>query len=466
MFERWFGGLDKTVGRNCFEVFEGRDGICPGCPARVSFETGAVGTLERPFAPDRSRTLALTTSPIRDVDGAVLQVVKMAQDVTERHLLQEERLKTQKLEAIGTLAGGIAHDFNNLLQGVFGFISLAKTLSDPRAPVQEALQDAEKALALAVRLTGQLLTFSKGGKPVRRPMALQPVIENATRFALSGSRSDFHLAVEEGLWGAEADEGQVSQVIQNVVLNADQAMPEAGHVRIAARNREAPGSDVPGDLPPGRYVEIAVSDTGIGIPSAHLGKIFDPYFTTRQGGSGLGLATSYSIVKNHGGAIDVRSEQGRGTTFRIFLPATAAPLPEPDRAAPTAPRAARSARILVMDDEPVVLNVARKLLKALGHEVECVTNGAEALERYEGARVGGRPFDVAMLDLTIRGGMGGAETLQRLLAADPHVTAIVSSGYSDDSSIASYQAQGFKAVLNKPYTLDALREVLHRVLDA
>ncbi len=272
--------------------------------------------------------------------------------------------------------------------------------------------------------------------------------------------------VDEGLWQVDADEGQIGQVIQNIVLNADQAMPEGGRVEITARNipRSRTGLHCRA-CSKGAYVEIAIRDTGVGIPEKYLGKIFDPYFTTKEKGSGLGLATSYSIIKNHNGIIDVKSEMGKGTTFLIYLPATAAVKRE-EQARPSEAAPGRTGRVLIMDDEPVILTVAGELIRALGHQAEFASQGSEAIAKYREAQRSGQPFDVVILDLTIRGGMGGAETLRRLTEIDPGVKAVVSSGYSDDTAIAGYLEQGFKAVLKKPYHVDELREVLNRLMNS
>ena len=399
-----------------------------------------------------------------ELDGK-MYLQSIVRDISERKRLEQEHLKTQKLGSIGTLAGGIAHDFNNLLQGIFGYISLAKLKKDDRVKSLAALEEAEKALHMSVKLTNQLLTFSKGGKPIKKPVDLQMVIENATKFALSGSRNNYHIEVSDGLWHADADEGQIGQVIQNIVLNADQAMPEGGQVEITARNVHIPNPTLPQGLEKGMYVEIAIRDTGMGIPEGYIGKIFDPYFTTKERGSGLGLATSYSIIKNHNGVIDVKSEVGKGTTFIIYLPATAA-LKKEDRAEPVVVTPGRIGRVLVMDDDPVILDVAGELIRALGHNAEFATQGKDAIEKYREAKQSGRSFDIVILDLTIRGGMGGAETLQRLAEIDPGVKAVVSSGYSDGAGISGYREQGFKAFLKKPYNVDELRKVLNSLLNA
>jgi len=394
--------------------------------------------------------------------GCLLALEGFIIDVSERRLLEEERLKTQKLEAIGTLAGGIAHDFNNLLQGVFGYISLAKLNADHKEKSVEALEQAEKALHMSVNLTSQLLTFSKGGKPVKQRTDLRPVIENAVRFALSGSRSDHILNISGNLWAVDADSGQLGQVIQNIVLNADQAMPEGGRVEITAENVEAPDSDLPQDLKGGRYVKISIKDNGVGIPEQYLVKIFDPYFTTKEKGSGLGLATSYSIVKNHSGLIDIRSLPGKGSTFVVYIPAAAPAATKPIVAVVTRP--VRRGRILLMDDDEVVRSVAGELIHALGHDVDFAEHGEAALFKYKTARKAGHPYDIVILDLTIRGGMGGIDTIQKLRAIDPDVRAVVSSGYSDNAMAADYQKLGFRSFLKKPYNIEELRDTLNALL--
>lgn len=389
------------------------------------------------------------------------KVLVIFDDVTERKQLEQEMIKTQKLEAIGTLAGGIAHDFNNLLQGIFGYISMAKITIDQKDRSLAMLEQAEHALHMSVNLTTQLLTFSKGGKPVKSIVHLRPLIENSVKFALSGSRSEYRIMLDEDLRAVEADEGQIAQVIQNIVLNAEQAMPEGGIIVIKARNENQEHAHCK-VLGPGKYVEISVRDTGIGIPEKYLQKIFEPYFTTKEKGSGLGLATSYSIVRNHGGIIEVESEAGTGTTFFIYLPAVEAA--GEIRKEPAAAAFAGKGKILVMDDEELVLNVAGEMIKDLGHEVDLAKHGQSAIEKYRAAMESGKPFDVVILDLTVRGGMDGREALERLRLIDPGVKAIVSSGYSEDPVIADYEKYGFRARLPKPYRLAGLRDTLNLLL--
>jgi PAS domain S-box-containing protein len=401
---------------------------------------------------------------VRDARGAVVGFRGVDRDVTERRRLEEELVRTQKLEAIGTLAGGIAHDFNNLLQGVFGFISLARMRLERDHPATELLAQAEKAIDLSVNLTTQLLTFAKGGKPVKGRIALAALVEDPVRFALSGSKSAYRIAVDPALWAVDADGGQLAQVIQNLVINASEAMPAGGTVDVAARNELIAAGANPLVPAGGRFVRIDVTDTGTGISAQDLARIFDPYYTTKQKGSGLGLATSYSIVRNHDGFIDLSSRVGEGTVFSVHLPAASGDAGPQDEA--VAAGAAATGRVLVMDDDPLVRDVAAAMIASLGHEVAAAANGEEAVELFARARAAGRPFDVVVLDLTVKHGMGGEEALGRLLALDPLTKAVVSTGYADAPVAADYRAHGFAARLNKPYQLADLRECLASLLPA
>ncbi|MBF0559853.1 MAG: PAS domain S-box protein, partial [Nitrospirae bacterium] len=459
---------DEVVGKHCYEVShkslrpcfeEGED-----CAVRHVFETGEPysATHRHPDAKGDILYVETKAFPIKDSSGAIISVIETVQNITEKYLLEEERLKTQKLEAIGTLAGGIAHDFNNLLQGVFGYISMAKIVQNDKERSNSMLDQAEKALHMSVNLTTQLLTFSKGGKPVKRKISLQSVIENSVRFALSGSSADYRIKLDHDLWQVEADEGQIGQVIQNIVINADQSMPMGGTILITAQNIQAFKKVMPQLPVEGMYMEISIKDNGIGISEENLLKIFDPYFTTKAKGSGLGLATSYSIIKNHGGAIHVSSESGKGTTFYVYLPAveTDKKIPETHELSPVV----REAKILLMDDEELIRNIAREMIEVLGHEVELAEHGEEAISKYNAAIASGSPFDIVILDLTIRGGMGGRETMERLTEVHPKIRAIVSSGFSDDSVVSEYRNYGFSARLTKPYKLEELKDTLNKLL--
>lgn len=403
-------------------------------------------------------------------DRDFVGTVGLIRDISDRKKLEQKQVEleqqifhSRKLEAIGTLAGGIAHDFNNLLQGVFGFISMAKMTIEQKGKAQAMLEQAEKALHMSINLTSQLLTFSKGGKPIKKKIMIQPLIENSVKFALSGSRNNSRIEIDKALRMVEADEGQLSQVIQNIIINADQAMPNGGTILITAQNFQLPTPGRPKGLGPGSYIKIAIQDNGIGIPEHFLSKIFDPYFTTKDTGSGLGLATSYSIVKKHGGMIDVKSEIGKGSTFSIYLPA----LETEEKTIPpplAIERPVHKSRILVMDDEPLVRDIAVAMIDALGHESQSVTHGQEAIDQYRVALSTGKPFHVVILDLTIRGGMGGEEAIKRLREINPDIQAVVSSGYTESIAISEYESCGFKAFLRKPYNVYDMRDMLNKLL--
>ena len=324
------------------------------------------------------------------------------------------------------------------------------------------LNEAEMASARAQALTNQLLTFAKGGAPLKETALVEDIIKESSSFVLRGSKSHCGISIEEGLWPAEVDVGQISQVINNIVINANQAMPEGGIIQVAAVNLMI---DYRHDLPlePGRYIRISIKDQGVGIAQKHLLNIFDPYFTTKHEGSGLGLATSFSIIKKHDGHIAVESQLGVGTTFHIYLPASEKRVPEKPEKEET--RLIKGhGRILVMDDEASLRKMLGRMLKDLGYESEFAKDGAEALRIYKDTQESEKPYDAVILDLTIPGGMGGKEAIKKLLEIDPEVKAIVSSGYSDDPVLANFQEYGFKGMMPKPFEFRSLGKVLHEVL--
>ena len=395
------------------------------------------------------------------VNGKLLAIIR---NITSDRKVEEERLRAQKLESVGLLAGGIAHDFNNLLTVMLGNLSLAGTYARNAPDLQEILNEAVEASRRAKELTNQLLTFARGGAPIRETASIADAVKGSASFALRGSHVRHELAVAHDLLDAEIDVGQINQVLHNLVVNAEQAMPAGGTIVIGAENVIVAGDERP-PLLPGKYVRIFVKDEGIGIPEKYLGRIFDPYFTTKEKGSGLGLATGYSIVKKHDGLITVESKIGEGSTFSVFLPASERPTN--GREAPKdGGLAAGSGRILVMDDEETVLLVAQRILSTLGYSATPVRNGTEAIAGYAAAAERGEPFDAVIMDLTIPGGMGGREAIEQLKKLDPAVKAIASSGYSNDPVMANHRDYGFAAVLAKPYTLADLAATLRRVVVA
>jgi PAS domain S-box-containing protein len=381
-------------------------------------------------------------------------------DLSDRKRSEEERLKLDKLESLGVLAGGIAHDFNNLLTAILGNISLAH-LETEMKEIQGRMQDAEKACLQAQGLARQLLTFAKGGKPIKKPQQVADLLLESTSLALCGSRSRCEFAFTETLWPVEVDPGQIQQVFGNLLINADQAMPGGGVITLETGNIFLQNGEA-GPLPPGKYVKIAITDQGVGISPENLLKIFDPYFTTKARGNGLGLAAVYSIIKNHGGTIQVKSQLGAGTSFTLFLPATSEKTPAIPQA--PLPPAIGHGRILVMDDEDSIRNLLGKILSRIGYEASFARDGFEAVKAYTKAKESGQPFSAVICDLTIRGGMGGREAIRELIAIDPQVKAIVSSGYADDPAMADYQKYGFSGVIAKPYKINELSNMLQGVI--
>jgi len=388
-------------------------------------------------------------------------IISITRDITERKKLEEEILKADKLESVGILAGGIAHDFNNMLASILGNITLARMHAKLGSKILDLLSAAENASIKAQDLTRQLLTFAKGGVPVKEMVSIQKLIMESSLFVLQGSKSGFEFKIAEDLWPVEADVGQVGQVISNIVINANQAMPNGGIIRITAENL-MPEKINEISVKPGRYIHISIKDQGVGIDEKHLSKIFDPYFTTKQAGSGLGLAAAYSITKMHNGYITVDSLIGTGTTFDIYLPASDKEIPVKEETALLTGRG----KILLMDDDRMLREMAKEMLEMLGYEPEFAIDGAEAVEMYRKAMESGKPYDAVILDLSIPGSMGGKEAVKILIEMDPEVKAVVFSGYSDDPVMSNFREYGFKGMMTKPFEFKTLSRVLNEVLKA
>jgi PAS domain S-box-containing protein len=385
---------------------------------------------------------------------------RLVDEIRQRKLVEEELLRGRKLESLGVLAGGIAHDFNNFLTIIYGNIALAKMKLKPGDPVVEILEQATVACKRATSLASQLLTFGKGGAPVRRPAPLAAVVRDAVDLGRAGATSSIELFMGKDLWSADIDVEQISHALHNILLNARQAMPEGGTIEVRAENVVLDTNSLP--LSSGRYVMISIADHGCGIGSELLPTIFDPYFTTKPNGRGLGLASVNAIVAKHEGHITVRSTLGVGTTFSVYLPAcTTADVAETTIGEPLQ---TGSGRILVMDDEEPICQLLGRILEQLGYEVECARNGSEAIEHYQRAKESGQTFDAVVVDLTIPGGMGGEEVATRLRQIDKSVTLIVSSGYSNTPIMSEFRRHGFDDVLSKPWTPIQVAEVLGRCL--
>lgn len=406
--------------------------------------------------------ISFKISPIYDRDSQIFGTVMVFQDISHILHLEDERLRKEKLESIGLLAGGIAHDFNNIMTAILNHIIMVKSSMEGDDINLAKLESAQKACLRARRLTQQLLTFSKGGAPIKEATSMAELIEDTIAFTLRGSNVSSSLNIVSGLWPANVDPGQISQVLENLVINSAQAMPSGGKVDIEAKNITLDGNaDLP--LSAGKYVRIVVRDNGCGIDNDSLKKIFDPYFTTKKTGTGLGLATTYSIIKNHNGHIEVFSETGKGTEFTVYLPAAADSL---IRGSGTCPEEFEpgKGRILVLDDDDEILEVVREVLDLLGYEAVLVSDGKEVVDEYKRAIDQGSPYDLVIVDLTIPGGMGGLEAVQRIQEVDPQIRAVVSSGYSQDPVMANYREYGFAGVLAKPYTIHELGTLLKNLL--
>jgi len=409
----------------------------------------------------RSVFIEVKGSLLKDSQEQPMGIVGVSRDISERKQLEEQFLQAQKMEAVGTLAGGIAHDFNNILTAILGNIGLAVLDAKTNPQVQDRLAQAEAACLRAQALSQQLLAFAKGGAPVKKLFSVAELLTESTAFTCVGSPVKCETTFPENLWWIEADPGQIGQVFQNLTINALQAMPTGGTIKVWAENLTL-GIDSGLPLSAGRYMKISVRDQGMGIPAEHLPRIFDPYFTTKQKGSGLGLASAYAIIKNHHGHIAVESKPGVGATFTIYLPAVeqqVTPQPQEDRELLVG-----KGKILVMDDEEMVREVLGRLLARLGYEAEFARDGGEAIEIFVQAQRSGQAFAAVILDLTVPGGMGGQETMARLQEIDPQVKAIVSSGYSDDPIMADFQKYGVNGVIAKPYRISELGKILHKVV--
>ena len=458
---------EKAIGKPLEKVFviinEHTRKRCENPFERVINTGGIVGLANDTVVIARDgteRLIADSGAPIKDHTGKIIGVIIVFRDVTEKRKREQELMKMEKLESLGVLAGGIAHDFNNVLTGILGNITLAKTYSRPEDEVViKKLENAENICLRGKGLSQQLLTFAKGGEPVKKVISMAELIRDAVSFALSGSNVRCEFSIPDDLWLVEADEGQIAQAIQNIIINADQAMPTGGVIKVICENVVVTKKD---NLPlkAGRYLKISFKDQGVGIPKKYLSKIFDPFFTTKKRGSGLGLSTAYSIIKKHHGHIFAKSKVGEGSIFYLYLPASKKTKIIED----IKEEFKGKGRVLIMDDEEMILEVLGEMLNQLGYETEFAKDGYEAIDLYKKALLEKKPFDAVILDLTVPGSMGGEEAIKRLSEIDPDVKGIVSSGYSTDPIMADYKKYGFCGAIAKPYRMVDLAKVLKDII--
>lgn len=407
------------------------------------------------------RSVESNRAIINDRKGNFMGMVWALRDITDKQKIEGELLKASKLDSLGVLAGGIAHDFNNLLTVIVGNLALIKMMHEDDVEMITLLSEAEKASFQAKGLTQQLLTFARGGAPIKVPVNIDLLITGSVKFALSGSNVRSEIDKPKQLWPVLADIGQLNQVANNLLINAIQAMPQGGTIKISAENMVI-GEEEITTLPAGRYVRFSVADKGDGIPEEIRSKIFDPYFTTKPTGSGLGLATSYSIIRRHHGYITVDSQIGQGTTFNVYLPAFDMEKIKSDDIQFVMNRG--RGRILIMDDDERIREAVSQILDSIGYETDTAADGSSTLKMYHAAMEKGQVYDAVILDLTVPGQMGGQEAIKELLKMDPQACVIVSSGYSNDPIMADYEKWGFKGIIPKPYGVKELSETVANVL--
>ncbi|MGA7578084.1 MAG: PAS domain S-box protein [Desulfobaccales bacterium] len=460
--------LKEILGRSVIDWTAEQDRWKNAAAQEQCQKTGVIKHLELTYVGGDGRSLPveINATAIRTSEG--VKRIALVRDISDRKRIENERAKleaqlvqAQKMEAIGTLAGGIAHDFNNILTAILGNIGLGMLDQDMGDQGRQRLAAAEKACQQAQRLARQLLTFAKGGAPIKELVSLENLVAETASLACRGSQVRCEYAFGKDLMAIFGDPGQICQVFQNLIINAIQAMPQGGTIEITGENIKV-GKDGRLPLQAGNYVKVSIKDQGIGIPEKNLQKIFDPYFTTKQQGSGLGLATAYSVVKNHHGHISAESGLAEGSTFQVYLPASNGKVKRPPQE--STELLSGKGKILVMDDEAMVREVLGMMLLALGYEAQFAKDGVEAIALFSQAQGSADPFTAIILDLTVPGGMGGKEAMERLLKIDPQVKAIVSSGYFDDPIMADFQKYGFAGVIAKPYKVAELGKTLNKVL--
>ncbi|MDD2851044.1 MAG: PAS domain S-box protein [Desulfuromonadaceae bacterium] len=457
----------SIIGKNDFDFMPQELAETYQTKDREVMRTGRTIMYEEETAEHGVRTWTQTyKTPVISENGELFGTVGFTRDITAQKELEEERIKLEKLESLGVLAGGIAHDFNNILAGIMGSISYAQKFIEPEHRSYKSLCTAEKASARAAELSRQLLTFARGGVPAKTRVTVEQLINECVTTALRSSHVHGVITISPTLHAIEADEVQIRQAFTNIITNAVQAMPGGGIITVTACNEIIPEAN-PLSLPAGMYLNISFTDQGCGISEENLTKIFDPYFTTKSTGNGLGLASAYSIVTKHGGNLRVTSTPEAGTTFSVYLPAIEDSYSPPDTEPPIlADKNHSGAAVLVMDDEEIIRDITTSMLEAYGYKVTSCADGTEAVERFKTAQKSGAPFSAVIMDLTVPGGMGGKEAARLIHAINPSACLIVSSGYSEDPVVANFRDFGFAGVLSKPYRMEDIDRLLGRLLSS
>lgn len=449
-FDEVFHLVDKKPGTTVEDLMVGGSSAPRSVPKKLLQKDGTEILV--------SESVAL----IRNMESQVVGAVLVFRDVTEKSKTEEELSKVKKLESVGVLAGGIAHDFNNILTAIMGNINLAMIRVEPGSEIYELLSSAEKASGRAKSLTQQLLTFSKGGGPIKNIATIQEIIEDSAGFVLRGSNVQCQYVFADDLWGVEVDTGQISQVVQNIILNGAAAMSDGGTITVNCTNHTVDKDTI--FLKTGQYVKVSIADHGVGIPADELDKIFDPFFTTKKLGSGLGLAITNSIINNHGGHIEVDSEPGVGTTFTFYLPASTGRSLSSLKQESVVNSVQGKGRVLIMDDEKMIRDLIGNMLESFGYEALFARDGEEAIKLYRQSKENDKPIAAIIMDLTIPGGMGGKEAVRKIHKIDPEVKVVVASGYSNDPVLAGYRDYGFCAAMVKPFKLREFREIINNIL--
>ena len=443
-----------------FRLVHRSNGQAGESPVAKALTTNEATPLNNEFSLDNGSVLQPVTYSARPVVGANGQtagVVVVFRNPDEMSLTPEELVRANRFESLGQLAGGIAHDFNNLLTTILGGVSIAKENHD-----YSGLENSERACLAAKALAKQLLTFAKGGTSVRQVIKPADILTESVRLAGAGSTVKIDLNVAVDTAAVCVDRAQILQVFQNLIINSIQAMTTGqGQIWVSAGNVELSEGQI-APLPRGVYVAIEVRDNGSGIKPENVEKIFNPFFTTKKTGTGLGLATVLSIVKRHGGQMGVDTEVGVGTAFTVFLPQAERPEDVEARRAPTLRFG--TGRVLFMDDDENICSLTGGMLESLGYKYDLARNGEEAIQYYKRYLNIGRPYDVVIMDLTIIGGMGGELTYRHLKDLDPEVSAIMTSGYDNDEMARQFYEMGFLGYLTKPYRVGDLGKMLRKVL--